>query len=116
MQSLRPVRRVAELGSLGREHIMRYFVSIALLFLGVSCASRPDVPLPKVTLFDDNPKARAAYLREYRFFYRAYLAGNRSIPPCGFGRDPITTAGEMGGGDGMQAAAQAELNRERTAR
>ena len=48
MQALRPVRRVAELGSLGRITRMK-IISLLGLLLVVSCAHHPSYPMPRLS-------------------------------------------------------------------
>ena len=89
---------------------MRVMVSILMLLLVMGCASRSDVPLPTVTRFDDNPKARAAYLEAFRQYYRASMAGHPSMPGCTFGKGgAVATAREDGAYDGLSAADKARL-------
>ena len=83
---------------------MRAAASLLLLLFAFGCASTARVPLPTVTPFDDNPKARSAYLAAYQEYYRAAVSGNYSKPGCSFGQDgTVSTAREIGGWHGMLA-------------
>ena len=90
---------------------MRTYVLIMLMAFSVSCATTPkEIPVPKVTRFDRNPKARSAYLESYRAGYQA----PDEIGLCSWGdsHDEITIAGRAGRYDGQMAAKEArELER-----
>jgi len=86
---------------------MRQIILISLLAIVVGCASTPHVALPAKTDFDDNPKARKAYLEAYREGYLAQMAGHSGVI-CLFGRDGIVgTAREIGRMMGQFAASEA---------
>ena len=83
---------------------MRLICLTLLSAVLAGCASSPPVVLPKTTEFDDNPKARAAFLKAYREGYLAQLSGQSGVI-CLFGRDGIVgTAREIGWMDGQSAA------------
>jgi hypothetical protein len=93
---------------------MRPLYYVMLLALVVGCASVSDVPLPVATRYDDNPRARSAYLDGYRMGYRDFVGGQARVGPDVFSDDPVAKAGMVGWYDGRQAALEAaELQEDR---
>ena len=102
----------------GEMTAMRQLAYGLLLILLCGCTSTSSVPYPAVTNFDDQPKARTAYMKGFRDGYRAALAGELSIT-CGMGEGGlIGTANEIGWMDGqlsgrVDAIHKANQNEER---
>jgi hypothetical protein len=90
---------------------VRYYASILIVSILAGCVSAPVVPLPTVTDFDDNPKARAAYLEAYSQGYRARLTGDHSIYCSPRRGGIIETASEIGWLEGQTAARKAIIDR-----
>ena len=87
------------------ETAMRSLNCILLLGFVAGCAPVSDVPLPKTTRYDSNPKTEEEYLEGYLLGYREFLAGraNGSGPDV-FNSDPIARARMFGWYDGREAA------------
>jgi hypothetical protein len=83
---------------------MRHIYLMMLLGVAAGCASVSDVPLPMVTQYDGNRRARSAYLEGYRDGYRYFVAGGTSDGPEVFSDDPIAKARMYGWYDGTEAA------------
>ena len=82
--------------------------AVAMLVLGLvaGCASAPDIPLPATTPYDNDPKARKAYLEAYRVGYSHGLRGG-GCSPDSFGHDKISEATNFGWFYGQVAGAEA---------
>src|SRR6187549_331613 len=86
---------------------MRNYAFIMLVAFLAGCATASEeIPLPKVTRFDQNPKARSAYLEAYRVGYQA----PHELGLCNWGlsNDEVEIAQLMGRYDGQLAAQEAQ--------
>ncbi len=84
---------------------MRGACFILLFGLAVAgCASVAKVPLPAKTPYDQNPKARAAYLDGYRAGYRHFVSAHHVSWPDVFSNDPVAKARMFGFYDGQSYA------------
>ena len=101
---------------LGWRKMNRITVGLVLMVaITASCARLhpSDVPLPVKTPFDDDARAREAYLTGYETAYRRALTGDSSIG-C-FTKGPHGTAWELGQfsglADGTEARVELEFHR-----
>ena len=90
---------------------MRYCRLIFLCIVLAGCSSGPDVPLPKTTPYDDQPKGRAAYLKGYKEGYRhGFVRGYQWN--CFLGLTNLTdVAATFGWNEGMADGRRAKIHR-----